>query len=100
MSNVNALKALAAKLIGGEASSIPGNTNAEVIEYIAENYTEEEESSFTPAASIDQVSAADATAPGEAYTQAEIQAIVTLANANKTAINALIQALKTAGLMQ
>lgn len=99
MSNVNALKALAAKLIGGEASSIPGNTNAEVIEYIAENYTEEE-SSFTPAASIDQVSAADATSVGETYAQAEVNAIVTLANANKAAINAIIQALKTAGLMQ
>lgn len=102
MSNVNALKALAAKLLGSVDSSIPGDTNAEVIQYIADNYTKPEipESEFTPATSVSPVSAADATAPGEVYTQAEIQAIVTLANANKTAINAIIQALKTAGLMQ
>lgn len=102
MSNVNALKALAAKLLDSEASSIPGDTNAEVIQYIADNYTKPEipENEFTSATSVSPVSAADATAPGEAYTQAEIQAIVTLANANKTAINAIIQALKTAGLMQ
>lgn len=102
MSNVNALKALAAKLLGSAASSIPGDTNAEVIQYIADNYTKPEipESEFTPATSVSPVSAADATAPGEAYTQAEIQAIVTLANANKVAINAIIQALKDAGLMQ
>lgn len=97
--NVNALKALAAKLLGSEASSIPGNTNAEVIQYIAENYTEGEES-FTPATSVDQVSAVDATSVGETYAQAEVNVIVTLANANKAAINAIIQALKTAGLMQ
>lgn len=99
MSNVNALKALAAKLLGSEASSIPGDTNAEVIQYIAENYTEGE-GSFTPATSVDQVSAVDATSVGETYAQAEVNAIVTLANANKTAINNIIQALKTAGLMQ
>lgn len=98
-SNLNALKALAAKLLGSEASSIPGNTNAEVIKYIAENYTEGE-GSFTPATSVDQVSASDASPVGETYTQAEVNAIVTLANANKAAINTLIQAMKTAGLMQ
>ena len=34
------------------------------------------------------------------YIQAEIQAIATLANANKAAINALITSLQTAGLMK
>lgn len=55
----------------------------------------------TKAAKVNPVSAADAsTAIGAEYTQAEVQAIATLANANKAAINALISALTTAGLME
>ena len=50
---------------------------------------------------VTPVSAADASSAISAeYIQAEIQAIATLANANKAAINALITSLKTAGLMK
>lgn len=99
MSNISALRALAVKMTGKELSEIKGDSNAEIINFIAENYKAEGES-FTPASSVTNVSAADATAPSETYTQAEVAAIVTLANANKVAINAIIQALKDAGLMQ
>ena len=53
------------------------------------------------AANVPTVSAPDASASISAeYTQAEIQTIATLANANKAAINALISALVSAGLME
>ena len=53
------------------------------------------------AANVPAVSAPDAsTAISDTYTQAEVQAIATLANANKAAINAVISALVTAGLME
>lgn len=50
-------------------------------------------------AAVSAVSAADATAAGEAYNQTAAQALVTLANANKAAINAIITNLKAAGIM-
>ena len=99
MSNVSALRALAVKMTGKELSEIKGDSNAEIINFIAENFKAESES-FTPANSVTSVSAPDATTPSEAYTQAEVAAIVTLANANKVAINAIIQALKDSELMQ
>ena len=50
---------------------------------------------------VTPVSAEDASSAISAeYIQAEIQAIATLANANKAAINALITSLQTAGLMK
>ena len=50
---------------------------------------------------VTPVSAEDASCAISAeYIQAEIQAIATLANANKAAINALITSLQTAGLMK
>ena len=53
------------------------------------------------ASKVNAVTAADAsTAISAAYPQAEVQAIATLVNANKAAINALINALTTAGLME
>ena len=53
------------------------------------------------ATNVPAVSAPDAsTAISDTYTQAEVQAIATLANANKAAINAVISALVTAGLME
>lgn len=53
------------------------------------------------ASKVNAVTAADAsTSVSAEYTQAEVQAIATLANANKAAINALISALTTAGLME
>ena len=53
------------------------------------------------ASNVPAVSAPDASAAiAEAYAQAEVQAIATLANANKAAINAIISALTAAGLME
>lgn len=48
---------------------------------------------------VTSVSAEDAGAISETFNQAEVQKVVTLANANKTAINALIDALKEAGIV-
>lgn len=45
------------------------------------------------------VSASDAGTISEAFDQVEVQKIATLADANKVAINAVIEALKTAGIM-
>ena len=60
-----------------------------------------ESGSGEQADAVAPVSAADAsTAIAAEYTQAEIQAIATLANANKAAINALIANLQAAGLMK
>ena len=50
-------------------------------------------------ASVTAVSAADAASISAEYTQAEVQAIATLANANKMAINAIITNLKAAGVI-
>ena len=53
------------------------------------------------AANVPAISVPDASASISAeYTQAEVQAIATLANANKVAINALISALVSAGIME
>lgn len=38
MSNVEALKALAVKITGKTLSEIPGETTAEVIQFITDNY--------------------------------------------------------------
>lgn len=52
------------------------------------------------AATVAAVSVADAsTAIAAEYAQAEVQAIATLTNANKAAINSIITNLKTAGIM-
>ena len=48
---------------------------------------------------VTSVSAEDAGAITETFNQAEVQKVATLANANKTAINALIDALKEAGIV-
>lgn len=54
----------------------------------------------TPAAVVAAVSATNGNAAaGDAPTKAEFDAVVTLANANKTAINAVIAALQAASLM-
>lgn len=55
----------------------------------------------TTAAAVAEVSATDAeAAAGAAPTKAEYDVAVTLANANKTAINAMISAMKAAGIME
>ena len=51
------------------------------------------------AAVVAAVATADAAAQGAAYVQADAQTVAALANANKTAINAILTALKAAGLM-
>lgn len=69
----------------------------EALEQLSESIPE----GGTKATKVNPVSAADASASISAeYTQTEVQAIATLANANKAAINALISALTTAGLME
>ena len=74
MSNIESLKKLAAAIDGsGSAADIPGDKNAEVIDYIAENWK------LKQAASVPE-------AAGENVTQAEFKA--------------LLDALKTAGLMK
>lgn len=73
MSNLNALKKLGAAITGGSADDIPGDQNAEVIDYIADNWK------LTQAAAIPE-------AAGANVTQAEFKA--------------LLDALKTAGLMK
>lgn len=48
---------------------------------------------------VSDVSAENAGTISEAFNQAEVQKVATLADANKTAINAIIAALKAAGIM-
>lgn len=48
---------------------------------------------------IQDVSAENAGTISDAFVQTEVQKVATLADANKTAINAIISALKTAGIM-
>ena len=73
----------------------------EALEELAAKIPEGGGAVLEKAANVPAVSAADAsTAISAAYTQAEVQAVATLANANKTAINAIISALTAAGLME
>lgn len=48
---------------------------------------------------VQDVSSENAGTISDAFTQEEVQKVATLADANKTAINAIISALKTAGIM-
>ena len=48
---------------------------------------------------VQDVSEENAGTISDAFAQAEVQKVATLADANKTAINAIISALKTAGIM-
>ena len=116
---IDALKNLTVKMKGsGTAADITTDQIADTIQYIADNWDDIKSSIGTgtqytlPAASqsaiggvkqgiaVAEVSAADASASISAeYTQAEVQAIATLANANKAAINDIITSLKTAGVL-
>lgn len=51
------------------------------------------------AALVQDVSSENAGTISDAFAQEEVQKVATLADANKTAINAIISALKTAGIM-
>lgn len=51
------------------------------------------------AATVASVTAEDAGTITETFNQTEVQKVATLADANKTTLNALIDALKTAGIV-
>ena len=114
-----AIKNLIVAMQGSGASSdIDEQTIAQVIQYMADNwstisagiggggepYVLPEATTSTlggvkEAATVAVASAADAPTISAAYTQAEVQGIATLANANKVAINAILTNLKAAGVM-
>ncbi len=112
MQIAEALKSLYKKVTGEEEAPTESQI-AELINQLAENWPESSGgSSYTlpeatettlggvkKSAEVSSVSVSDATAAGEAYDQAIAQSVVALANANKTAINAIITNLKAAGIM-
>lgn len=115
MKIADALKNLAVAIEGsGAPEDITEERIAEIIQYIADNWPEGGGGSsyVLPAASsgalggvklasaVADVAAADAsTAISGTYTQTEVQAIATLSNANKAAINGLLAALRTSGAL-
>jgi hypothetical protein len=50
-------------------------------------------------AAVTSITTDDAGTQGETYAQADVQAIATLANANKAKINAILTALRAAGVI-
>lgn len=118
MQIVDAIKNLTIAMKGsGSVEDITTDQIADVIQYMADNWdaisagigggeshvlpaaTESALGGVKKAASVVAVSAADATAAGSAYDQATAQSAVTLANANKVAINDILAKLKAAGIM-
>lgn len=112
MTIVQALKNLAVAMAGsGEPEDITENQIADVIQYMADNWQGGGGSYVLPAADADSlggvklgtavsdVSTSDGTAAGEAYDQTVAQSTVTLANANKAAINALLSSLRASGVL-
>lgn len=103
MQIIEAVKNLAVAMGGAEkAADITTDQIAETIQYIADNWETISAGlgGVKKAATVAAVSATDAsTAIAATYTQAEVQAIATLANANKAAINAILTNLKAAGIM-
>lgn len=118
MQIVDAIKNLTIAMKGsGSVEDITTDQIADAIQYMADNwddistgmgsgesYTLPEATTSTlggvkKAATVASVSTADATAAGEAYDQSVAQSAVTLANANKVAINAILTNLKAAGIM-
>ena len=113
MKIADALKNLAVAIKGsGATEDITEERVADIIQYMADNWPSGGggNSYVLPAASSDalggvklasavaDVSATDASsAVSASYTQAEIQAIATLANANKAAVNGLLAALRASG---
>ena len=105
----DALKNLAVAVAGsGEAADITEERIADIIQYIADNWPEGGGggSYELPAASSGALggvklasAVADATAAGGTYDQATAQTAVTLANANKAAINGLLAALRASGAL-
>lgn len=118
MQIVDAIKNLAIAMKGsGSVEDITTDQIAEAIQYIADNWgtisagigggeayelpaaSEATLGGVKKAATVASVSVADATAAGSAYDQTIAQSAVTLANANKAAINQIITNLKAAGIM-
>ena len=113
----DAIKNLTIAMKGsGSVEDISTDQIAEAIQYMADNWGDISagmggESYVLPAATtsalggvkksaaVTSVSAANATAAGAEYDQTIAQSAVTLANANKTAINQIITNLKAAGIM-
>lgn len=118
MQIVDAIKNLAIAM-KGSGSVVMSSTDpiADAIQYIADNWgaisagiggggsyelpaaSEDTLGGVKKAPTVAVVSAADATAAGASYDQTTAQSIVTLANANKSAINAILTNLKAAGIM-
>ena len=118
MQIVDAIKNLTIAMKGsGSVDEITTDQIAGAIQYMADNW---DEISFgigsgepyelpvasevalegvKKAATVAAVSEADATVAGEAYDQTVAQSAVTLVNANKDAINAILTNLKAAGIM-
>ena len=104
-----ALKNLAVAVAGsGEAEDITEEKIADIIPYIADNWPENGGGGGSAyvlpagvklASAVADVSASDATTAGETYDQATAQTAVTLANANKAAINGLLAALRASGAL-
>ena len=118
MQIVDAVKNLIIAMKGsGSAKDITENQIADVIQYMADNWdtisagigggeayelpaaSEDTLGGVKKAATVAVVSSTDATAAGVAYDQTVSQSAVTLANANKAAINAILTNLKAAGIM-
>ena len=116
MQIVDAIKNLTIAMKGsGSVEDISTDQIAEAIQYMADNWgdisagmggsyvlpaaTTSALGGVKKSAAVTSVSAADATAAGAAYDQTVAQSAVTLANANKKAINQIITNLKAAGIM-
>lgn len=117
MQIVDAIKNLTIAMKGsGSVEDITTDQIAEAIQYMADNWetiktgissgsyelpaaTTDTLGGVKKSATVAAVSAADATAAGGAYDQTTAQSAVTLANANKAAINAILTNLKAAGIM-
>ena len=79
--------AISAGIGGGEGYEIPAATTSAL-------------GGVKKSTAVASVSAANATAAGDSYDKTIAQSVVTLANANKTAINQIITNLKAAGIME
>lgn len=118
MQIVDAIKNLTIAMKGsGSVEEITTDQIADAIQYIADNWgtisagigggeayelpaaSEATLGGVKKAATVASVSTADATSAGEAYDQSVAQSAVTLANANKMAINSILTNLKAAGVM-
>lgn len=118
MQIVDAIKNLTIAMKGsGSVEDISTDQIADAIQYMADNWdtisagigggeayelpaaSETALGGVKKAATVAAVSAADATAAGEAYDQTVAQSAVALANANKSAINAILTNLEAAGIM-